>query len=116
MKRAALLFGLMALAGCATTGEPAVLADATDPSMSGRYQLTGASELRPVQIADDGTHTYIVWSPDQALPAVFALSAVGTEEMVDGYMRNDVFTIDRVHKKLVFRIDSKLAKAERVGE
>jgi hypothetical protein len=31
-------------------------------------------------------------------------------------MRNDVFTIDRVHKKLVFRIDSKLAKAERVGE
>jgi type IV secretory pathway VirB9-like protein len=116
MKRAALLLGLMALTGCAITGEPPVLADATDPAMTGRYQLSGAVELRPVRIADDGTHTYIVWAEDQALPAVFAISAVGAEEMVDGYMRNDVFTIDRIHKQLVFRIDKKLARAERVGQ
>lgn len=116
MKRAALLLALLPLAGCIIAGEPAVLADATDPTMTGRYQLTGATELRPVQIADDGTHTYIVWSPDQALPAVFAVSTVGTEEMVDGYMRNDVFTIDRIHQQLVFRIDKAFAKAERVGD
>jgi type IV secretion system protein VirB9 len=116
VNRAALLAGLMVLSGCALTGEPPVLADATDPSMTGRYQLTGAPELRPVRIADDGTHTYIVWGPEQALPAVFAISAVGSEEMVDGYMRNDVFTIDRIHKQLVFRIDKKLARAERLGQ
>ena len=116
MKRATLLLGLVALNGCALSGEPPVLADATDPAMAGRYQLTGAAELRPVRIADDGTHTYIVWSQEQALPAVFAISPVGAEEMVDGYMRNDVFTIDRIHRKLVFRIDKKFAQAERVGQ
>lgn len=114
MNRGALLLGLMALSGCALTGEPPALADATDPAMAGRYQLTGAAELRPVRIADDGTHTYIIWAQDQALPAVFAISAVGAEEMVDGYMRNDVFTIDRIHQQLVFRIDKKLARAERI--
>jgi type IV secretion system protein VirB9 len=114
--RAALLCGLMALSGCTLTGEPPVLADATDPAMTGRYQLTGSPELRPVRIADDGTHTYIVWSQDQALPAVFAINAVGAEEMVDGYMRSDVFTIDRIHKQLVFRIDKQLARAERIGQ
>ena len=116
MKRASLLLGFVVLSGCALSGEPPVLADATDPGMTGRYRLSGAAELRPVRIADDGTHTYIVWSTEQALPAVFAISAVGTEEMVDGYMRNDVFTIDRIHQQLVFRIDKAFAKAERVGD
>ncbi len=115
MSRAVLLVVLLALSGCALSGPPAVLAEAPDPAMAGRYKLSGTPELRPVRIADDGTHTYVVWSPEQALPAVFAINAVGAEEMVDGYMRNDVFTIDRVHKQLVFRIDKKLARAERIA-
>jgi type IV secretion system protein VirB9 len=36
--------------------------------------------------------------------------------MVDGYMRNDIFTIDRVHQRLVFRIDKKLARAQRISQ
>lgn len=117
MKRAAILLGLFALSGCATfSGPPPVLAESTDPAMTGRYMLSGSPVLRPVRIADDGTHTYIVWAEDQALPAVFAINAVGAEEMVDGYMRNDVFTIDRIHRRLVFRIDKEFARAERVGQ
>lgn len=78
------------------------------------YKLSGEKSLRPSRIGDNGVHTYIEWSEDQALPAVFAVNALGEEEMVDGYMRQDIFTIDRVHQRLVFRIGKKLAKAERV--
>lgn len=78
-----------------------------------RYKLSGETSLRPVRISDDGTHMYLEWSEDQALPAVFALNALGEEEMVDGYMRQGIFTIDRVHNRLVFRIDKKSARADR---
>jgi type IV secretory pathway VirB9-like protein len=77
------------------------------------YRLSGEKALRPAQITDDGTHTYILWDEDQPLPAVFAVNALGDEEMVDGYMRDGIFTIDRVHATLVFRYGKKRAKAFR---
>jgi type IV secretory pathway VirB9-like protein len=80
------------------------------------YRLSGEKSLRPVRIDDDGTHMYLEWGEEQALPAVFALNALGEEEMVDGYMRSGVFTIDRVHCALVFRIGKKRAQAKRVGK
>jgi type IV secretion system protein VirB9 len=78
------------------------------------YRLTGEKALHPSRISDDGMRTYLEWGPDQPLPAVFAVNPFGDEEMVDGYMRGGIFTIDRVHLKLVFRIDKKLARAERL--
>ena len=94
--------------------EPSVGSGLTSTAAMTDYKLSGEKSLRPSRIGDDGVHTYIEWSEDQALPAVFAVNALGEEEMVDGYMRQDVFTIDRVHQRLVFRIGKKLAKAERV--
>lgn len=78
------------------------------------YRMSGEKSLRPVRIGDDGTHMYLEWSEEQALPAVFALNAIGEEEVVDGYMRAGIFTIDRVHQALVFRIGKKRALAKRV--
>ena len=80
------------------------------------YRLSGEKSLRPVRIGDDGTHMYLEWSEEQALPAVFALNALGEEEMVDGYMRQGIFTIDRVHRSLVFIIGKKRARAVRVNK
>lgn len=112
---AALTFG-SACAQEVTALDPVpAVSGVTIPPSEGRYRLSGERALRPAQIADDGIHTYIIWTEQQALPAVFAISPTGTEEMVDGYMRQGVFTIDRIHQKLVFRIDKKAAKAERIG-
>jgi type IV secretion system protein VirB9 len=80
------------------------------------YKISGEKALRPVRVSDDGLHTYLEWSEEQALPAVFAVNALGDEEMVDGYMRSGIFTIDRVHGELVFRIGKKFARAERLGK
>ena len=46
---------------------------------------------------------------------MFGIGVNGEEEVVDGYMRGDVFTIDRVYGQLVFRIDKKRARARRLG-
>lgn len=99
------------------TSNAAQSSEGADPgALSASYRLSGEKSLRPSRIGDDGVHMYLEWSEEQALPAVFALNTIGEEEMVDGYMRQGIFTIDRVHKSLVFRIGKKRAKAERVSK
>lgn len=77
------------------------------------YRLSGNKALRPQSIVDDGERTFIKWPDDQPIPAVFAIDRLGQEAMVDGYMREGIVTIDRVHDKLVFRIDKTIATASR---
>jgi type IV secretion system protein VirB9 len=77
------------------------------------YKLHGTKALRPQSIVDDGERTFIRWAPNQPIPAVFAMDPLGHEAMVDGYMREGTFTIDRVHDKLVFRIDKAVTTASR---
>ena len=97
---------------------PAAAAAAEDNAPSaageGRYRLGGDKSLRPSEMSDDGVHTYIRWPRDRALPAVYALSDSGQETLVNGMMRaDDVFVIDAIWRKLVFRIDDRSATATR---
>jgi len=92
----------------------ASLDDAPSASGEGRYRLGGDKSLRPSEISDDGRHTYVRWPRDRALPAVYAISDTGQEMLVNGMMRDDVFVIDSVAQKLVFRIDKAVATASRV--
>lgn len=77
------------------------------------YKLSGAKALWPDMMSDDGQRTYLEWSGDRALPATFAMGPGGVEQMVDGYMRGDVFTVDRVYPELIFRVDREMARARR---
>jgi type IV secretion system protein VirB9 len=79
-----------------------------------RYRVSGDKALRPSAISDDGRHTYIEWPRDRALPAVCALKDGGQEALVNGMMRDDVFVIDSIASRLVFRIDKKVARADRL--
>lgn len=81
---------------------------------SGEWRVKGDKELMPATIRDDGAKVSIQWAKSQAIPAVFALDAQGQEQMVNGYMRGDVFVIDRVFEHLVFRIDKAAVHADRV--
>lgn len=81
----------------------------------GTYKLSGKKELMPSSIRDDGRKIYILWAPSQPIPAVFALNRLGREEMVDGYMREGTFTLDRLYDDLVFRIDKAQAHARRIA-
>jgi type IV secretion system protein VirB9 len=77
------------------------------------YRLRGDPSVRPASIRDNGAKTVIEYAPGQPLPAVFAIGPTGDEEVVDGYMRDGLFVIDRVHEELVFRIDKAKATARR---
>jgi len=77
------------------------------------YRLRGDRSVRPASIRDNGAKTVIEYAPGQALPAVFVIGPTGEEEVVDGYMRDGLFIIDRVHQELVFRIDKAKATAIR---
>src|SRR5437660_2480208 len=88
--------------------------DAPSAKGEGRYRTSGSKALRPSAISDDGRHTYIVWPRDRSIPATFAVNEAGQETLVNGMMRNDVFVIDSVAEKLVFRIDDRVAGAKRM--
>jgi len=89
----------------------------TSPVMTGSqvwsYRVKGDPAVRPATIRDDGTRTVIAFPDGAALPAVFAIGPSGSEQVVNGYMRGDVFVIDEVWTELVFRIDAKKATARR---
>lgn len=80
----------------------------------GIYRQAGSASVRPTSITDDGTRTFIAFGEDQAIPAIFAIGPSGKEEMVDGYIRGGLYTLDRVYRELVFRIDDDTARARRV--
>ena len=85
-------------------------------TMAGRYRLTGDRSLQPQRIADDGAKTYVEWDAGQSIPAVLGIGPTGEEEVVPGYMRRGLFTIDRVYPQLVFRIDRHQTLATRETE
>ncbi len=78
-----------------------------------RYRLRGDRSVRPASISDDGVRTSILFDEDQPLPGIFAIGPTGEEQVVNGYMREGVFVIDRVWEELVFRIDKEKATARR---
>lgn len=97
-------------------GLPPPLPATLQPAVGGQswsYRMRGDWEVRPEQINDDGSRTYIAFAADSALPAVFVVGPTGEEQLVNGYMRGGRFVIDQVWPELVFRIDNKRATARR---
>lgn len=86
----------------------------TEPEREYLYRVGGARALRPSRISDDGTHTYIEWPEDRALPAVYAVNEQGQETLINGGMRDGVWVIDGIANRLVFRIDRAVATANRI--
>lgn len=82
--------------------------------VEGRYRLSGESSLRPSRISDDGQHTYIEFPRDAAIPAIYTVDERGSESLVNGMMRDDLYVIDAVVQRLVFRIDQHVAHATRL--
>ena len=97
-----------------TDAATAAADDAPSANGEGRYRIGGDRGLRPSAISDDGRHTYISWPRDRSIPAVYALNEAGKETLVNGMMRDDVFVIDSVSQKLVFRMDNHIARADRL--
>lgn len=84
--------------------------------VEGRYRLSGEQSLRPSRISDDGQHTYIEFPREAAIPAIYAVDERGNESLVNGMMRDDLYVIDAVVPRLIFRIDQHVARATRLQQ
>lgn len=80
-----------------------------------RFKVSGDRILRPDSITHDGEHTYVIWSADKPIPAVFQIDDSGQETLVNGAMRDHVYVIDAVPARLTFRIDRRVARAVRLA-
>lgn len=82
--------------------------------MIGQYRLRGDRSLYPATISDDGVRMWIDWPPSGPLPAVYGRDRDGVETLVNGNMRGRFFVIDEVIPSLVFRVDDRRARADRL--
>lgn len=87
---------------------------AVKPRAAGSYRFTGSKPLIPKAMSDDGQKTYIEWDTEQTLPAVFVIDETGQEALIDGYMREGLYTIDAIRDRFVFRLDDEVARAKRM--
>ncbi len=67
------------------------------------YTYSGAVELVPMRIFDDGTSTYMRWGNGVPTPAVYALNSDGTEALVNYAARGDYFVVEQVARAFVMR-------------
>jgi type IV secretion system protein VirB9 len=92
------------------SGEPYVDVSPLRRAQS-RYRISGDRILKPDSVSSDGVHTYISWSREKFIPAVYAISPTGEEILANGRMSDDVYVVDGVPRELVFRIDDRTARA-----
>lgn len=67
------------------------------------YSVQGASELQPSEISDNGRFTVLRFPGGQALPAIFAVSADGEEQLVPFDVRGEFVVIHGVSPGLRLR-------------
>lgn len=82
--------------------------------LPGTYKLSGATELRPRDIFDDGRRTTIIWDAGLPLPATFAVDRRGREQLVNGRMVGERYVVEGIAPRYVFKLGKRDAAAVRV--
>jgi len=102
---------------------PKVLAPAADGYVDvasatrriSRYKVSGNRLLWPSAMTSDGQHTFIDWPKNAPIPAVYSVDGKGEDVLVNGMMgTDDVYVVDGVPDRLMFRIDDSVAYAVRM--
>lgn len=73
------------------------------------YAIAGSPESRPVRVFDDGRMTYFEWSPDGALPAIFAVGSDGAESVVNYSMRGAYIVVEQLAGRFALRNGAQVA-------
>ena len=74
--------------------------------MNTQYSMaegTGAQDIVPTLVYDDGRFTYLRFPGNREVPAVFHVLGDGSETLVNARMEDDLLVVDRVSRKLMLR-------------
>lgn len=68
--------------------------------------LPGSDDITPNEVYDDGRFTFVRFSGNRELPAIFRVSSDGEEVIVDRHMQGrDVMVIHEIARRFVLRLD-----------
>ncbi len=67
------------------------------------YTYSGAVELVPLRVFDDGNSTYLHWVDGVSTPAVYALNSDNTESLVNYAARGDYIVVEQIAPAFVLR-------------
>ena len=67
------------------------------------YTYSGARELVPFRIFDDGKSTYLKFNDQVSTPAIYVIGADNTESLINYATQGDYFVLDQVARALVLR-------------
>lgn len=84
------------------------------PSRNTAWRATGASQLFPAEISDDGINTYLTWSPARDLPAILSTGGDGQEGPVNFTVRDSTVVIEGVAPRYALRIGKASATLTRL--
>lgn len=88
---------------------PAPKVEAPPTVANSAYSVTGAKEISPIRVFDDGRLTYFEWAQDGSVPAVFATSHEGVESMVNFFARGPYFVVEQVSPGFTLRNGQQVA-------
>jgi type IV secretion system protein VirB9 len=66
----------------------------------------GSADIVPDLVFDDGRFTYLRFTGNRELPAVFHVLGDGSESLVNARMEGDLLVVDRVSRRLMLRAGS----------
>ena len=69
-------------------------------------QGDGSQDIVPSLVFDDGRFTYLRFSGNREVPAVFHVLGDGSETLVNARMEEDLLVVDRVSRRLMLRAGS----------
>jgi type IV secretion system protein VirB9 len=74
--------------------------------LNSKYSIAegaGSQDIVPTLVFDDGRMTYLRFSGNGALPAVFEVLGDGSEALVNTRMEDELLVVDRVSRRLMLR-------------
>lgn len=77
------------------------------------YRYSGAKNLFPRLMTDNGQFTSIYWARDAELPAVFVVDKTGKESAAAFRVAGEGIVVEGVHERIVFRLGEDRATAQR---
>ena len=79
------------------------------PNLNFAYAMTGAKELLPARVWDDGVMTYFEFGPESAVPAIFAGGPGKDESLVNSLMRGRVTVVQQTSGRFTLRAGERFA-------
>lgn len=108
----ATLYAAVLLTGCVLQSACAQSSPTTGPAYDFDWHLSGAAEVRPYQVFDDGQKLYLQFDDLKRVPAIFADTA-GGRILLRWRPDPPYIIVDQMERALVFRAGSREALAVR---